>query len=138
MFNLPTDLARRHSAIREAFAVIQELSNETGEPLENEELAREVVDFLMLTVEHIASHIENYKAEEWQTFLIDFVYEFVYMDENGSVQNFLSLPEGDLDAAVADACALDEDDERTPAQRLTALREEVIETRARFDDMTLG
>ena len=138
MFTLPIELTRRHAAIREAFGALEEAHTESDAPFENEDLGREVTDFLLLVVEHIAGHIDNYTSEEWQTFLIDFVYEFTYMGADGAVQNFLSLPEGDIDGAVADCCALDEDDERTPSQKLAALREELLEARARFDEMALG
>jgi hypothetical protein len=136
-FTLPPELQKREIALLAAFDDLHETHEGDG-PLESEDLARDTVDYLLLFVEHIARHIDNYKPEEWQSALVDFAQDLTYQGEDGLFSSFLNFPEGNLDEAIAECCSLDDRDERTPVQRLAVLRDFLLELRVRFDEMSLG
>ncbi len=137
VFTLPAELQRREATLLDAFDELHETHEGDG-PLESEDLARDVVDYLLLFVEHVARHIDNYKPEDWQAALVDFSQDMTYQGEDGLFSSFLNLPEGDLDEAIAECCSLEDTDERTPVERLAALRDFLLELRVRFDEMALG
>lgn len=130
-FTLPAELRKRYDAIHAAIDVIDGQST----PAQREDIARGATDFFLLLVEHFARHTDMYSKGDWEVILVDYVHEFVRIDDAGDVENLLHG--SGVDNAVLECCELEAEDEQTsPVQRLALLREELLDIKARFDELS--
>ncbi len=131
VFTLPAELRKRYDAIQSAIEAMEGPST----PAQREDISRAAADFFLLLVEHFARHADMYSADDWQVILVDYVHEFVRVDDTGDVENLLH--EAGIDDVILECCELDSDAEvAPPAQRLQTVRAELLDIKARFDELS--
>jgi hypothetical protein len=128
VFHLPEELQKEYTGLTEDFQeALTLLEPDETMPVEPVYVKR-IIDFLIHTIDYVIEEVDVAKSADWEAFLVNFVSEFSYND-----QNYLELAEVSIRDIIAEGTALGED-EPPASQRLITMRQELLNARAFYEE----